>query len=175
MDAASIPKLTHDTLEVLRDIFVGIARIFERKGLSSPVIQASQLSFRANGMRRTLERIASGEGNNQDITDLRIQLETTDSEVGSIVGALDQGWNRLIRLPGGLEIATEIGNLIHSPIGKMGIRVRIAEIIRSDPKNDETVRLARQVCDDIDRFNEGLVSLHNRILKPASDLFQKRG
>jgi hypothetical protein len=87
---------------------------------------------------------------------------------------LDEGFDQLIKLPDGLEIANEIGGLIHTPLGKLGIRERI-RIVAAGPANDpEVIAQARQVCEEIDRFNNRLVALHNRVLKPAAEVFAAR-
>ena len=52
MDAAVIPKLTSDTLKVLRGIFVGVMTVRERRGSGGTVAKVASLTFVAGGMRR---------------------------------------------------------------------------------------------------------------------------
>jgi hypothetical protein len=174
MDASAIPKLTLDTLQVLRDIFVGLMTIWEQRGLRKPVAHLVELFFVPGGMRQTLQRVADGQGNDHDIATLKEQLGNTEPGVSSIIKTLTDGWDRLIRLPDGLSVANEIGNLIHSPIGKMGIRHAIGEVTEGEPRNPTTIARAKQLCSDIDRFNERIIELHTRVLKPAAEIFQAR-
>jgi len=174
MDAGAIPTLTRDTLQALRDIFVGVMTIREQRGLKKPVTQVADLAFWAGGMRQTLEIIANGQATDENLQRLKSQLAKTEPEVSAIITALNGGWNRLIQLPDGLRIANEIGDVIHSRIGKMGIRFAIGEVTEGAPNDPATIARARQVCAEIDNFNKRLVELHSRVLKPAAEVFQAR-
>jgi hypothetical protein len=176
MDAAGVPKLAQDSLQVLRDMVVGVLTILEQRGLRGPVTQVAELLFEAGGMRKTLQRIADGQGTEQDLRSLQHQLVATQLDVDLIVDRLKLGYNKLMSVPEGLKVAHEIGDLIDGPLcAKTGIRNEIYELAATrDPKNPNTIELAKQSCRDIDYFNQQLIELHQRVLKPAAEIFQPR-
>ncbi len=174
MDAAAIPKFTSEILKVLHDIFVGVTTVRERRGPGNAVVKVARLTFVAGGMRRVLQRIADGQATNADLESLKGQLAGTEPGVSKTIKALDEGFYQLIKLPGGLEIANEIGGLIHTHLGKLGIRERI-RVVAAGPADDPgVIAQAKQVCEEIDAFNDRLVALHKRVLKPAAEVFAGR-
>lgn len=172
LDAAGVAKLTQDTFQALKDLVIGVMTILERRALKRPVAQVSDLFFAPDGMRVPLERIACGNATDADFASLKRKLGTTEKDVSDIIKTLDAGWKNLIRNPDGLEIANEIGEVIHSPIGKMGIRYSIAQIIQAGPKHPQVASMAQRACKDIDQFNRRLIDLHNRVIKPAAEILK---
>jgi hypothetical protein len=175
MDALAIPKFAQNTLQALRAIGVSLVTIWEQRELRRHATEVSNLFFGAGGMRQTLQHIADGQGNDGDLQALEQQLERTEPAVSSIITTLNKRWEKLIARPDGLEVANEIGNLIHCPLGKMGIRHAIGEVSRGEPRSPETIMQAQQLCRDIDSFNERLIKLHKRVLKPAAKVFRAGG
>ena len=171
IEASEIPELSKETVGVLKTIFVGLATIWERRGVKNPVLQVSELFFRPGEMLPAVEKIAAGQGTEIEIRKLRSKLKETEGEVKKIISSLDKGWNELTQRPDGLRIANEIGDLIHSRVGKMGIRARMESLFVRDPQDPESIAVAVDLLDDISKFNDRLLRLHQEVLKPASDLY----
>lgn len=123
------------------------------------VSQAGQLSFFRDGMLRELRQIADGRGNSETVQALAAGLSDTDGEVTIIVASLTAARDIMRTQPQNLAFAHRLDEVLYGPVGKMGIRHDILEIINGDPTSKSTQANAARLCDAISQFNAGIVAL----------------
>lgn len=121
--------------------------------------KAGALSFFNTGMLPILKKIANGEGKPSDQKELQRLLATTEARVNKIMETLMRERNKLMTEPAGIDFAHRIDDIVAGSFGKVKIRQRIDEVIRTDIASPHLPALARQVCNEIEKFNRDVSNL----------------
>ena len=130
---------------------------------------AQQLSFVRGGMITTLEGIAR-EGLTLELqSELRQQLETTAGDVEELLLGLDAALVRMSDDEKNRDFMDTLRDVVFGAFGKSRIREDIERLLHSGKSPRETQqKLALEIGNNIDRFNDGLRKLSNYVSNSAT-------
>ena len=151
--------LNVEGLRLLKETIADIVAIWSKRHHRAAVKDASDLVFWKDGMRGVLERIAGGDGTPWTFQDLQHRFQETKDDVEEIADRLRLKRDQIAAQPGGIDVARRIDDFLHGPVGKMGIRYAINQII-AHPDDKDVPAKARSGCNQIDAFNAEVRRLH---------------
>ncbi|MET3579958.1 hypothetical protein ABID19_002989 [Mesorhizobium robiniae] len=124
--------------------------------------EARQLSFVRGGMITTLEAVVR-EGLLPDLqVELREKLEATATDVDDLLQGLDAALTGMSGDDKSKEFSETLFDAVFGSFGRSTIRGDISYLLRSgNASTDVQKRLAQNICDKIDRFNDNLAKLSN--------------
>ncbi|MER9029135.1 hypothetical protein [Mesorhizobium sp. M0674] len=154
-----ITRRSNETTEQVRHVVSAFLRMQANNQRAS---EARRLSFLRGGMITTLEAITR-EGLTPALqVELRGKLETTASDVETLLEGLNAALEIMSADENNREFADILFEAVYGSFGKSSIRQDIDRLLRSANSSvDEQKRQADQICGSIDRFNHNLALLSN--------------
>lgn len=145
-------------------------QVYDRRRSRKAAEKLYGLAFTPEGMRGSLQRIAAGDGTDEDFLRIERLLSDTSSQVERDIRKLLAFEDRL-REALGWKAAELLHKIISGPFGKEMTRMRLAQIVAmgrsAPPPLEDMRRLAKQVDSDIEKLNRDLRRLHDLILNAA--------
>jgi len=151
-----------DTTQIILTILMSIGEMFVSRNRTDAIKVSAGLTFWEDGMLRPLRQIASGDTSSRAFDHLKHGLGSTDDEISKLVHSLSAIRSKVAEEPGGAEIARLIDEICYGPVGKMGIRADILDLIDSAGQPDTTER-AKRILNAIEAFDGEIRKLHRAV------------
>src|SRR5262245_38026966 len=162
-----------DAAKALRETFKLLDDLARRFGVVHGYVKARQrkrvatdlayLHFQEGGSLKNLQRIASGKFDRADIDGIRARMHETSDGVDQAIMRLG-GYQRLVREEVGFHSMIRMERLINGQRGKRTIRDGLMMLAHVRSKKEAEAR-AQDLISMIEDFNNGIVELHDTILK----------
>jgi hypothetical protein len=141
-----------------------VSPILSRRRFRQVEIDLASLSFWNDGLRGPVQRIASGDGTQDDINKLTSRAGKPEQKVRLAIMRLQEARNTLVAPEFGMRIAHDLDNVLYLRWGSGGIRLFVFRLL-TDGKPDQNK--AKRVLDQINDFTEKLDKLHEEIRQGA--------
>lgn len=174
-----LPGTFTDFVKALREL-VGLAndvrelagsgvRAFERSRRRRAGRDLDVLSFGPDQSRNPLERIAEGNGTEEDFDAIKASLARSTDSVEQSISRLDVYRDQL-REEFGLAAANKLAEIVRGECGKVMIRMQMTILAQKATEGayspEKIQRDAKLVLHSIEQLNVKLVELHDLVVQP---------
>jgi hypothetical protein len=153
-----LDEVPHGAADLIRDLGKFIGTRIHRQAAGD----VGELAFLRDGILKSLQKIAGGQGAPADRERLQQQLAATELGVNEIIERLSSTRDQLTGQAGSSEFVNRIDDVVDGSFGESSIGDRIGEVIAADLRSPELPALAQAVCKEINAFNRAVIDLARR-------------